>query len=267
VAARRRTTARAAVLPARRGVSEIGRIAPSGRSLLVGIALLLAAFGGYLAARDTSVFAVQAIDVRGGTPQIRASARAALRDEIGVSLLRVDGSTIERRLTDLSSVRGFRYDRAFPHTLRVTIRPERPVLVLRQSDRAYLVAASGRVLRALPHPRLSGLPRLYVTRDVEVTAGARLPASVAGAAAVLAPLEGAPLPGGVHLVEAGKRGVTLVLGRGLQLRLGDTGDLRLKLAIARRILRTTAAAGSGGGYLDVSVPERPVLAANAQVGG
>ena len=65
---------------------------------------------------------------------------------------------------------------------------------------------------------------------------------------------------------AGKE-LTLVLGGGLELRLGDTGDLRLKLAIARRILRATGAAAGGGGYLDVSVPERPVLSANSQVEG
>ena len=58
-----------------------------------------------------------------------------------------------------------------------------------------------------------------------------------------------------------------MLAAGLELRLGDSGDLRLKLAIARRILAATGAARAGGGYLDVSVPERPVLAANSQVGG
>ncbi len=235
--------------------------------MLLGLGLLLAAFGGYVGARETSVFAVRTIDVRGGTPQIRASVRASLTDEVGLSLLQVDGGTIERRLAGLSFVRGFTYDRAFPHTLRITIRPERPVLVLRQSDRAYLVSASGRVLRSLARPRLSGLPRLYVTKDVNVSVGAPLPPAAAAAAGVLAPLSGAPLPGGVHMVEEGKRGITLVLGGGLELRLGDLGDLRLKLAIARRILRVTGAATTGSGYLDVSVPERPVLSANSQVVG
>ena len=68
-------------------------------------------------------------------------------------------------------------------------------------------------------------------------------------------------------MRAGAKELTLVLGGGLELRLGDGGDLRLKLAIARRILRQTGAASTGGGYLDVSVPERPVLSVNSQVGG
>jgi cell division septal protein FtsQ len=267
VAARRRTPARTAVLPARRGVPEIGRLAPSGRSILLGLALLLLAVGGYAAARETSLFAVQAVDVRGGTPAIRAQVRAALAGEVGKSLLRVDGDTLERRLGPISTVRGFRFDRAFPHTLRVVVQPEVPLLVLRQADEAYLVAASGRVIRPLAHPRLSGLPRLWVTRDVHVAVGQPLPAPAAAAPAALAPLRGASLPSGVHSVRVGAHMLTLELGNGLELRLGDTGDLRLKLAIARRILRAAVASTAASGYLDVSLPERPVLALNPQVGG
>jgi hypothetical protein len=49
-----------------------------------------------------------------------------------------------------------------------------------------------------------------------------------------------------------------VLRSGLEVRLGDTRDLRLKLTIARRILAGLGSTATGG-YLDVSVPERPVV--------
>jgi hypothetical protein len=58
-----------------------------------------------------------------------------------------------------------------------------------------------------------------------------------------------------------------VLASGFQVRLGDPGDVRLKLAIARRIFRVAAIGPTSVGYLDVSVPERPVLNTNSQVGG
>ena len=122
-------------------------------------------------------------------------------------------------------------------------------------------------MRPLAHPRLSGLPRLWVTKDVQVAVGESLPPPAAAAPAALAPLRGASLPSGVHSVRVGAHALTLELGSGLEIRLGDTGDLRLKLAIARRILRTAAAATASAGYLDVSLPERPVLALNPQVGG
>jgi hypothetical protein len=119
----------------------------------------------------------------------------------------------------------------------------------------------------LAQPRLSHLPRLYVARkDVQVKIGEPLPASIGAAATALAPLQGAPLAGGVHLVRGGKE-LTLVLGSGLEVRLGDHGDLQLKLAIARRILHATTATASAGDYLDVSVPERPVLFLKSQLVG
>ena len=100
-----------------------------------------------------------------------------------------------------------------------------------------------------------------MTKDVHVVPGERLGAAPAQAAAALSLLRGAPLPGGVVVVEAGAKELTLVLASGFQLRLGDGGDLRLKLAIAARILPLA----TGGSYIDVSVPERPVASADSQV--
>jgi hypothetical protein len=123
------------------------------------------------------------------------------------------------------------------------------------------------VIRTLAHPRLSHLPRLYVARhDLQVQVGEPLPPTVGAAAMALAPLQGAPLPGGVRQVRSGKE-LTLVLGGGLEVRLGDHGDLQLKLAIARRILRATTTPATAGDYVDVSVPERPVLYLKSQVVG
>ena len=256
------------MLPARRAAPSfpIARIAPSGRSILIGLALFVLAVGGYVGARETSVFAVRTIDIRGGDPALRARVKAVLADEVGQSLLRIDGDSLGRRITPLPGVRSFRYDRAFPNTLRVVLRPEEPVLVLRRGADAYLVAASGRVIRPLAHPRRSQLPRFYVTGDVNVRVGEPLAAKIVTAATVLAPLRGAPLPGGVRFVRGGKE-LTLVLAGGLEVRLGDSGDAQLKLAIARRILRVASAAATSAGYLDVSVPERPVLALKPQVAG
>jgi cell division protein FtsQ len=259
VAARRRATARAAVLPARRGLPDVGRLAPSGRSLALGLLLLALAVGGYLGARETSVFAVRDLEVAGGSPRVKAEVRRALAPELGRSLVRVDGDELERRLAAVPDVLSIRFDRAFPHTLRVVVRPERPALLLRRGAEGWVVSARGRVLRPVRNTRLSSLPRTWVPRNATVRVGELLqPESGGLAAAALAPLAGSRFPGRIHVVRAGKGELTLVLRSGAEVRLGDTGDLRLKLAIARRILLATGAA-SGGAYIDVSVPERPVL--------
>jgi len=269
VAARRRTTADVAPVSVRGSLPDVRTLTPSARSLVLGFALALVAVGAYLGARNTSVFAVQTLDVRGGNDEIRQQVRDALAGERGTSLLRVNTSVVASDVDPIPGVRSFTIDRAFPHTLRVTVKREVPVLVVRQvpGRAAFLVGASGRVIRTLPHSRLSHLPRLWVTKAVGVQVGSPLPPQLAAAATALAPLQGAALPGGVSTVRLGKDELTLTLGGGLQVRLGDTGDLRLKLAIARRILGLTAAATGGTGYLDVSVPVRPVLSTVPQVGG
>jgi cell division septal protein FtsQ len=267
VPARRRPTARTAVLPARRPLPEVRSLLPTGKSLLIALAIIAAAAGAYFMARETSLFAVRSLDVRGGTPAIRAQVRAALAPELGKSLLKVGGGDLGQRLAPVTGVRSFRFDRHFPNTLEVTLTAERPVLVVRQGPAAYLVSASGRVVRTLTHPRQSNLPRLWLpTKATKPVVGSELPGLSLPAAIAVAPLASAPLPGGVKTVQSDGDQLTLVLGSGFEVRLGDVGDLRLKLAIARRILRLTFAA-TGSGYIDVSVPERPVLSSNSRVGG
>lgn len=265
--ARRRSTSRAAALQRRRATPSLTRLAPSGRSLLIGIGLLAASVGAYLLATQTSLFAVRTIDVRGGSPVVRAQVRAALAPERGRSLVVLGGSELSDRLGSIPGVASFAFDRGFPHTLRVTIRAERPVLVLRAGKQAYLVSSDAKVLRSLAHPRLSSLPRVWLPAATQIAVGQSLTADRGGDAAAAAAAVHGGLGAPVRTVTARADSITLTLGTGFELRLGDAGDLRLKLAIARRIVDSTDAAQGGSGYLDVSVPERPVLNTNPQVTG
>ena len=254
-------------MPARRPLPEVGVLLPTGRSLLVALAILVVAGGAYVAARETSLFAVRTLDVRGGTPALRAQVRAALAPEVGRSLLRVGEADLTQRLAPVSGVRTFHYDRGFPGTLTVVLTAEGPDLIIRQGKTAFLVSATGRVLRPLKNPRLSSLPRLWLPTKAEAPAvGKELPPAELAAAMAVGPLRSAPLPGHVDSVKSDGTQLTLTLASGFQVRLGDIGDLRLKLAIARRILHVTGGA-TGSGYVDVSVPERPVLSSKSQVAG
>ena len=60
--------------------------------------------------------------------------------------------------------------------------------------------------------------------------------------------------------------LTFLLASGLEVRLGDLTAIRLKLAVASRILPRLLAQGVYA-YLDVSVPTRPVAGANSQPAG
>lgn len=266
MAARRRSSSRVAALPARPRLPALGRFAPSRRSLLGGVVLFAAATGAYLVARDTSLFALRTVDVRGGTPAIRTEVRAALAGERGLSLLRVDGGDLGRALAAVPDVASFRYDRRFPHTLRVVVHAEVPALVLRRGADAFLVSTTARVLRRLTHPRASTLPRVWLPPATQVAVGDELSlADGAGAAAAVAAARAVGFSPALATAADGRGGLVLRLRSGFEIRLGDVGDLRLKLTVAGRILALQDTATTGPGYLDLSVPERPVLNVNPQV--
>ena len=243
--------------PARRSpVSVLG-------VLLGSLVLVASGIGAYVAARETSLFTVERVQVEGATPEVAEQVRAALSPFVGKSLVTFDSRAAHFRLASISEVAGFEVDRAFPHTLRVQVEQERPVGVLRRGAEAWLVAASTRVLRPLDRRAYPKLPRLWLPRAVDVTVNETMSAPQATGIAALAPLGPLGMQTLVRAVRANDAELTLVLAGGRELRLGNPGDLRLKLAIARRILPLTHDAV----YVDVSVPERPVAGYNPQVAG
>ena len=233
------------------------RFAPSTRSLLVGLALVGAAAAGYVAARETSVFAVRAIEVRGVPPPVAARVRTALAPLLGTSLVAFEPDAADQRLAALPDVAAARYDRDFPHILRVFVRAERPVAVLRQGAEAWLVSARARVLRPMRVRPYPPLPRIWLPRTTDLSPGAALSGDAEQAVRAAAHVARSRFPGDVRTVTAGEGELTLVLASGREVRLGDGADLPLKLTIAGRILPLAESAD----YVDVSVPERPVAGA------
>jgi cell division protein FtsQ len=254
-----RTRARAAVvhLPAG-GRTPLARVLPSGRSLLVGFAIVLGAIGLYLLARSTPMFAVGQIEVEGAPPAVAAHVRAALAPLKGRSLLTLDSTEVERRLAKLPDVAAAGYDRDFPHTLRVTVRPEHPVAVARRGPKAWLVAASTRTIAEVPLGTNARLPRVWLAHSNDPEVGAAITDRYAlRAVRALALARTVHFPGRVRMVRVREHDLTLLLGSGIELRLGDLNAEPLKLAVATRVLPVLRQHG-GYLYLDVSVPERPV---------
>ncbi len=254
-----RTRARAAVvhLPAA-GRTPLARALPSGRSLLVGFAIVLGAVGLYLLARSTPMFAVGRIEVEGAPPAVAAHVRAALAPLEGRSLLTLDSAEVARRLAKLPDVAAAGYDRDFPHTLRVTVRPEHPVAVARRGPKAWLVAASTRTIAEVPLRTNAVLPRIWLAHSNDPEVGAGITDRYAlRAVRALALARTARFPGRVRMVRVREHDLTFLLGSGIELRIGDLHAVPLKLAVATRVLPVLRQHG-GYLYLDVSVPERPV---------
>ncbi len=212
------------------------------------------------------MFAIRTVEIRGATPATAAAVRKALAPLDGTSMLALGPDAVRRRAEALPSVVSATYDRAFPHTLRVTIREERPVAVLRSGPDSFLVSARGRVLRRLEPRAQLELPRIWVARATDVTIGATLSGDSGSAVAALAPLRRLRFPEQVLSATAVHGQLALRLRGGLEVRLGGAGDLRLKLSVAGQIVKSMPLASAA--YLDVSVPERPVAGGpNLQVAG
>lgn len=235
---------------------RLRRFAPSGRSFLVGLLILTAALGAYGLARGTSAFAVRDVAVQGAPAGVGVQVRKVLAHSQGRSLLSLDLPALTRAVEEVPAVASVRFDRGFPNTLNAIVTPELAVAVARQGTSAWLVAESGRVIAPLGRGARARLPRIWLSRDVELAAGATLAGSPLRAAVAVSPLEGATLPR-VATVRSTEKELTLVLRSGVEIRLGDGSERLLKLTIAREILPSLLATG---GYLDVSVPERPVAA-------
>jgi cell division septal protein FtsQ len=169
-------------------------------------------------------------------------------------LLEVDTDRIRQAVERLPTVVSAELDRAFPHALRIVVVPERPVLVVRRGAESWLVSSRARVMGTIERGTRPELPRLWVRREVDLEPSTVLDGDPAVAVAAVAPLRSAGLRG-VATVRTGKEGLTLALRRGLLVRLGEPASIRLKLAVAARVLPLLAPETL---YLDVSVPDRPV---------
>jgi cell division protein FtsQ len=257
----------ASTLPRRRA-RDVRPFLPSTRSLVYAAATAAVVAVMYLVARESGMFAVARIDIAGASPSVAAQARSALRSVDGQSLLRLDGAAVVATLERLPSVYRARYDRDFPHTLRVWIVPERPVAVVRRGLGSWVVSARGRVIAPVRRGRLPSLPRIWLGATVDVRVGAFLRDPAASLASrVLASFRGARL-GHIAYVKANGGRIVVGLRTGLELLFGPTADLALKLAVARTILPMLAPPSAGGPrYLDLAVPERPVAGAEPQVEG
>jgi cell division protein FtsQ len=207
------------------------------------------------------MFAVTTVTVTGAPAPIRTQVRRAAAPLLGTSLLALDGEAVRSRVEALPTVVSVRYDRAFPHTLELTVVPERPVAVVRKGRESWLVSARGRVITRIARGADGGLARVWVAKATELAPGDLLADGDGGSPArALAFADVLPARIAVAAVAHGQ--LLFKLRSGLELRLGEPTDLRLKLAIARRALR---AVPPGSTYLDLSVPGRPVAGANPQL--
>jgi cell division protein FtsQ len=224
----------------------------------------------YLGARETSLFAVRTIEVSGAPPGVRQTVRATAEEVDGESLMAIDGDTLVRDLEALPSVRSVTYDRAFPRTLRIFVRPEAPLAVLKLGSDRWIVSARGRVIRRAPEAP-GRLPHFRLPPRAGIEPGSFVTDPAAGV--ILASLSALPkqFPARIQAVRLEGGSLTFFLQApwgAPELRLGEAVDVGAKLAAGGLVLRSLPPAERPSvGYVDVSLPERTVVGPDSQPAG
>ena len=261
----------AALAPARpRSVPALS--GPRRRAVLIGACTVALLALLYLGARETPVFALRTVEVEGAPANVRRAIVQSLEGTRGTSLVSLDGDAVVQRLEALPSVQSVTYDRAFPHTLRLVVVPEKPVAVVNQSSNLWIVSARGRVIGRTSVAEAPDLPRVRYLPDAPLTTGQFVLDE--GTKTILAALSEAPkrMPMPIHSARLEDGELTLVLAgvgetRPLLL-LGEPVDVGTKLRVAALVLRKLGYEERDVlAYLDVTLPDRPVASANPIVSG
>ena len=233
---------------------------PSQRTIAILFAVLVTVAGLYMVALKSSLFALEKVEIRGATPALSRQINTVVRPFRGRSLVGLNRSRVEQAILAIPEVKTAQVDRAFPNTLRIVVAREHPVAVLRRGREAWVIAASGRVVRPLRRGRGQDLPRVWVPASVTVKPGQPLDDRGARTAIrVLTTLQSVRHSMTPTSVVAHSGNLTLTLGSSTELRFGDASDAALKLAVAEKILPDITPPPAGSiAYLDVSAPDRPV---------
>jgi len=230
------------------------------------LAVLALLGGGWLLLRNSSLVAVERVQVTGvqgvDAGPIDTALRGAAR---GMSTLNFNVGALRAAVAPFPVVRDLSVSTSFPHSLRIHVVEQLPVAVVSVGGAHTAVAADGVVLG----PDLLASERVPLPA---LTLAAGSPAPLGGhvedatARSELGVLGAAPrvLLGWVSKVFMGPEGLTVAMRNGVSLYFGDATRPHAKWLSAARVLADPSSAGAT--YVDVRAPERPAAGTTATGG-
>lgn len=223
------------------------------RRRLVAVALILLALAALYRfwLRDSSLFAVESVEVKGLTANRDEVTASLERAGEGMTTLHIDDAALAQAVSGFPTVASIAADATLPHKLTVTVTERLPVAVVKVGGEPTGVAADGLLLPGLDVGG-QGLPEIDAESrrgrlDEEGTAQAQI---LGGASERLRRrVEGVTW-------DEERGGVVVSLEGAPEARFGDGSDAAAKWKSLSVVLLRGEAGGAG--YVDVSVPGRPV---------
>jgi cell division protein FtsQ len=215
---------------------------------VVAIAAIIAGVGWALL--GSKFLVVRSIDVSGAPAIPRAQVIAASGVKAGTPLIRVNTSSVARRVEQITLVQSARVRRAWPDGLVITLQQRKAVLAITAGGGYRLIDKFGVVLRQATHPP-AGMPVLTTPGTGQPTSLRGSPA-VAAAAAVLHELPATLSRSVKEIGAATADSVTLHLRNGITIVWGDASQTTVKAREVTILMRGHAR------YFDVSDPRAVV---------
>ena len=234
--------------------------------------MLLLLGGGWLWFRSSSLVAVHQVRVTGlSGPDVSQITRALTDSAETMTTLNFDVSKLKRAVAAYPYVHSLDVSTDFPHGVTIDVLEEVPLAITTVSGRSAVLDGAGQLLpiTGTPHGPLPLVP-LGVSAATGGTGGfnsgpGRITAP--GPLAALKVLVAAPygfLPHLARAVSTSAHGVVVKLRGGPDLFFGPPVQLADKWSAALSVLAARgAAAAAGGGYIDLSDPERPAVGVRA----
>lgn len=212
-------------------------------------AVFVGGFGGWLWLRDSSLVAVQEVEVVGlngrQAKEIEAALAASAR---GMTTLHVRSDELLQAAEPFPVVRSVRTETDLLHGLKIVVNAYEPVAALEVGGRRTAVAGDGTLLEGAT---IAGLPRVKAA----AVAGGRVEDAETLRAVRLLDAAPAKLRDRVQRVFRGRRGLSATMLEGPKLYFGGGARFRAKWASAAQVLADDGARGAS--YIDVRLPARP----------
>jgi cell division protein FtsQ len=237
--------------PARAVRRARARVRPARRTVAI-VALAAAVLsGGFLLFRDSSLVAVQQVQIAGvAGPESAAVSQALESAAKRMSTLDYSAGDLQAAVARYPVVRSLSVIASFPHRMRVVVSEQPPVAQVSAAGVHTAVAADGIVLgQALLSRSLPDIPVSVAPSVGRRVADARVRAylTVLGAAPY-------PLLRLVARIYTSDQGVTAQMRGGLLIYFGDAARPHAKWDALVTVLSDPGAKGSS--YVDVRVPQR-----------
>jgi cell division protein FtsQ len=223
------------------------------RRRAIALALVAAALlaGYYLWLRDSSLVAVEEVQVEGATANRDQVAAALEREAKEMTTLHIDDEKLRDTASAFPTVASIKADASLLHSLTITVTERLPVARVESDGEQLAVSADGYALAGVKVDPAKLPPLQAGVESTRLDEAGQDQAAIVGAA----PAELRERVDSVRFdPELG--GVVVEIEGAPELRLGDGGDGEAKWEAVAAVLANPDLGSPA--YLDASVPERPV---------